>query len=195
MPRRSRPFALALAGALLAGGAAAHPHVFVETRYEVTTTPQPAVQVVWYFDEFYSAMIGDTYDTDKDDAFSPAEVAAIREQVFVPLAEYGYLTELVLDGERVDMKGADRFEARWNGKVVSYRFAVPLPKAEGELRMLGFDEEYFIDFKPMGEEPVRLDGIGDPARCLPAAETRTSVSMGAIPVDAVLCHLGPAKAG
>ncbi|WP_181318169.1 DUF1007 family protein [Pseudogemmobacter blasticus] len=78
----TRALALTIAAALLPQGAAAHPHVWIDTTVEVVLDDADravAVRIGWTYDSFFSlSVIADRgFDTDGDGQLSAAEVAAL----------------------------------------------------------------------------------------------------------------------
>ena len=66
----------------LARPASAHPHVFVDYSVEPVLRDGAivGVRVVWRFDDFYSGLILDSVDTDRDGVLSDPEIAQIARR-------------------------------------------------------------------------------------------------------------------
>ncbi len=78
-----RNFGMALACATSVGGPAlAHPHVFIDTTFEVifdTTGQAEALRISWTYDEFYSLtyLAENGFDPDFDEVLTPEEQARL----------------------------------------------------------------------------------------------------------------------
>ena len=64
--------------AVFAGGAAAHPHIFIDTAFELLFDEGGALEAVridWAYDEFYSLMLIEENDLDADGDSLPEQAA------------------------------------------------------------------------------------------------------------------------
>ena len=136
-------------------GLAAHPHMWIRGQIEPEFGRRglEAVRVVWNIDELTSAPLILDYDTDRNGAFSPREVVAIRAGAFEHLIEYEYYLMIEVGELLATPTQAEAFNARIeNGRVI-YEFTVPLKvtirwEDVPDIGMFLFDRSYFIDFRP-----------------------------------------------
>ena len=159
-----------LAAAALAGAqpAAAHPHVWIDARASLVMADGllQGVAVEWALDVFVSALLIEDFDSDGDGAFDAAETAAIYDQTFSGLAEYGYYTHLTVDGIDIGPSEVRDFSPAIAGDAVVYRFTVPLavpvdPTRE-RVELAFYDETYYVDVALVepGIALVGAEGLG-----------------------------------
>lgn len=151
---------LGLAGAALP--ARAHPHVFVTTSATVVIENGAitALDHVWTFDEFYTAMAIEGLDTNKDGKYSREELAELAKTNMEGLKEFQYFTYPKL--EKSDLKVADptAYYLEHKDGVLSLHFRLPLEKPVlTEAKGFNFtvaDPSFFIAFELAKPDPVKL---------------------------------------
>lgn len=156
---------LAVAPALfVAGGARAHPHVWIEnvTTFHFNAGKIGAIKLKWTFDELFGAGLIDQFDKNKDKKFDAAELAALQKGAFDNLREYNYFTHVTIDGKDLPTRTVAGFAASVeNGRLV-YEFTVPLaePVDPRKARLvLGiYDPSYFVELETGGRAGVRYEG-------------------------------------
>lgn len=165
-----RRLALA-AAALLAAAAplAAHPHVIVQPRLAVQCADgRPAsLRFDWTFDESFSASIlQEVGAPPAGGLFDPAAQKAIHAGFFQNLREYGYFLRIFVDDKRFRVAAVRDFQASAAGKRVSYRFVVDLPPpakpGRHSLRVVCFDDSFFVAFDPWAPAAVAVAGETPP---------------------------------
>ena len=155
--------AAALALALSAGDALAHPHVWVTVRSRVEFAEDGKVKSIvhdWVFDEMYSSFA--------TQGLAPKGQLVTRD-IFAPLAkenagslaEVGYYTTLKLDGKAQDFAPVTEYwmEERPD-HLVEFHVVLPLKKPAPVGRfgsLLVADPEFFIDFEFDDKDGVVLD--------------------------------------
>lgn len=152
--------ALALAAATLP--ARAHPHVFVTTTATVVIENGAitALDHVWTFDEFYTAMAIEGLDTNKDGKYSREELAELAKTNMEGLKEFQYFTYPKL--EKSDLKVADpaSYHLEHKDGILSLHFRLPLEKPVlTEAKGFNFtvaDPSFFIAFELAKSDPVKL---------------------------------------
>ena len=97
-----RAFALLCCAAMLismcllaAGGASAHPHVFVEARTKLVVNDDglaTAVDQIFRFDDAYTAFAIQGFDTNRDGIFSREELAELAKVNVESMEEFGFFT-------------------------------------------------------------------------------------------------------
>jgi ABC-type uncharacterized transport system substrate-binding protein len=127
----------------------AHPHVFVANRFRVVFDQEglAGIQVKWVFDRYFSQMIADEFDMDRDGDFDASEVANIKENAFSNLASYQYFTFVKINGEPFEVKFVCDFNATLKDGVLNYEFQIPchVRAAETlkEIRVSPYDPSYY----------------------------------------------------
>jgi ABC-type uncharacterized transport system substrate-binding protein len=122
------------------------------------------VTVVWLFDEFNSADMIFSLDSNLDGVISASENEAIHDQAFSHLSRADYFLVAFAGTRRVEIPDATRFSASIVDGRLRYEFDVPLRLEWGEVDdvVFGlFDSSYYIDF------------VTDPARTSLARSGRT----------------------
>lgn len=160
------PAVLALAGALGAvGPAQAHPHVWVvgATTLHFTQDKLARVGMRWQFDAFFSQVLMGDFDTNKDGTFDDPERAAMKEQVFTSLKDYGYFTHLRIDGKETTFERVENFTTEVEKGELVYKFdlvpAAPMDLSTSEAQLAMFDPTIYVDIVLGGDKPVTLEGI------------------------------------
>jgi ABC-type uncharacterized transport system substrate-binding protein len=153
-------FALPALLALLAvaPAARAHPHVFVEHALTVVVGGDglEGIRFTWAFDEMFSSMIVLTFDTDKDKAFSAAEVKTIEQKHFGNLRDFHYFVQLRVNDKPVEVTAYKDFRVSLaNGQAV-YEFTIPLKAPAGTLEVAVNDPTYYSAFALSQRSPVQV---------------------------------------
>ncbi len=148
--------ALVLALSLTAPQAQANPHVWVEARmaFEIEEHRVTGLTFVWRFDDYYSSSTIRSYDRDRDRAFTPAEIRALRTGTFDPLGRSDYHVHVWTGGGRREGHSIGRFTARIEEGRLVIEFSVPVtPPAdpsEDPVIVSLFDRKNVVDlsFRP-----------------------------------------------
>lgn len=156
-------FALALVTASAPRQSDAHPHVWLDTTFELLVESERvhAARVYWTFDEFFSALMLEDFDKDGDGTLDDGAAALLFEQVLEPLREYSYFTHLHVDGAKVVVEGVEDFDATAEDQRVTFGFTVPLPRAidprETLFSIALYDESYYVELYIDEQTPGRVD--------------------------------------
>lgn len=168
---------LALLLALVAATpASAHPHVWIDARFEVVFDAQEqvsALRVDWRFDEFYSLFAIEGLDSNGDGRLDPAELQPLAELNVTSLKEYGYFTEVLADGEPLAFDDARDYASRYEDGILSLTFEIPLaapvdPRV-ARVRFRSYDPTFYIAIEPALQDPVSFAGAS-PASCRAVVE-------------------------
>ncbi len=170
--------------ALAAGPAAAHPHVFVTNKVAVL------------FDDFFSSTLLEDFDADGDGGFDAAEVAALHDNAFVPLRDYGWFTHLYLDGEERPAPEPSGFRAVAEGELVRYRFDLMLPApvdpAATLFEVAIYDQEYYVEVLLDADSPVTLEASPPACRATVAEDETRAYYFGMVYPQMIGVECGPA---
>ena len=203
-----RPFILAgtCAAALTAPclPAAAHPHVFTDSRMEIVGTADgmlSSVRNIWRFDELFSSSVLVDFDANGNGALDPDELDKVGETVRESIAEWDFYTFVTVAGRDVKLTPPDAIRALYDGGRLTLFFEMkPAERVDlkaGPVTFSAYDESYFVAFDFAGEADFAL--LDMPAGCTKrftqpdpdadASEWMNSVSMlkpgEAIPEDGV----------
>jgi len=146
-----------LAGAIsiaTAGGAQAHPHVWIDMRTATLLDPQgriSGVRVEWLFDQFYSAYAEEDLDTDRNGKITEAEANRWAANALGNIAKVGYFAEFLVDGRSSAPASADTPLGRWRGGRVWMSFVIrpqaPVDPRAATFGYLSYDPEFYIDIR------------------------------------------------
>jgi ABC-type uncharacterized transport system substrate-binding protein len=169
--RLLRPFAIALAGVVLASASAlAHPHVWVTMKSELVYAPDGAVTGIrqaWTFDDMYSTFATQGLESKQKGLFTREDLAPLTEVNVTSLKEFDYFTFAKANGKKALFTDPDLKDAwlEFNDSLLTLYFTLPFktPVKANALDIEVFDPSYFIDFSFADTEPVRL--VGAPAQC------------------------------
>ncbi len=165
-------------------GASAHPHVWVLADAALVFEGDEivAVDVDWKFDGFFSLILFEDFDWDKDGAFSEDEIDAMRDGAFSGLGEVGFFTHLSKGGEIQPWGTPSNFSVgvHEGGEVVSYGFkltlAEPVPYKGAEVSLSLYDPDFYVYVGPDEEGGLTVTGR-PPGDCSFEIMEDTSVSI------------------
>jgi ABC-type uncharacterized transport system substrate-binding protein len=154
-------FAVALVGA---GNALAHPHAWIDLRTRVIMNEGrvAALELDWLFDDFYTAFVAEEFV--KQDRPPSEFLPEVANTYLNNLAEYGYFTDVRLDGERLPLGEPTGAESGLRDKRLWLRFEVPLVEPvdpnSGRLTVAVYDPTYYIEIVYLEGEFVAFSGPG-----------------------------------
>ncbi len=170
--------AVAVDACIAAGGADAHPHVWVTMRTAIFYTPDGAATGVhqdWTFDDMYSAFALTGIKAAKKGQYTRAELQPLAQINVDSLKDFAYFTYARIDGKRPQ---SDAFSAPvdywldYDAKTteLTLHFTLPFkqPVTAKRLVVEVYDPEFFIDFGFAENGAVEL--VGAPARCAVTAQ-------------------------
>jgi ABC-type uncharacterized transport system substrate-binding protein len=141
--------------ATFAGGAYAHPHVFIDAAFELIFDEKGAIEAVridWAYDEFYSLMLIEENGLDADGDGTPEQAALdtfAGHDVDWAAGFPGDFT-VELDGLAVDLERPVRHRARFeDGRLVTSHvrpLAEPLDVSAGTVTAQAYDPTYFVAY-------------------------------------------------
>ncbi len=161
---------LLLAGscALGAGAAQAHPHVWITATSELIYAPDGSITGVrhaWTFDDMFSTYALQGIETKTKGVYSREELAPLAQTNVESLKEFGYFTFARADGRKERFLEPVDYFLEFKDSLLTLHFTLPA-KAPFKARQTAlevFDPAFFIDFKFVEKEPVKL--VGAPADC------------------------------
>ncbi|MGZ9723429.1 DUF1007 family protein [Rhizobium miluonense] len=119
--RRKTPLLIAMLS-FLPVPALAHPHIFIDAKFEVVAAPDGSISElrnVWSFDEVFSSSVLMDYDKAGSQALNASELKAVGKTVRDSLAQYGYYTNVTSNGKAVPMAKPDAIQADYkNGSLI-----------------------------------------------------------------------------
>jgi len=151
-------------GLLIASPVRAHPHIWVDSYFDVIFTGDKvsAVRVYWTYDPVFSSVLLDEFDEDRDEAFNAAESDRLREQLLLPLDEFNFYTWIRADGQVLTIRDLEDVSFGVEAAAVTVAFTVPLPGGVDpltqDLKVGLYDETYYVDLVLDVVDPVRFRG-------------------------------------
>lgn len=140
----------------------AHPHVFIDYTVDFMFNENGLIgmKTEWFFDEMYSSMLLQDYDVNKDGEFSSDEIVKTEKDAFSNLANYNYFIYITNKDKCLKVRTVSDFSVRVSEDRVIYNFfiayVVPANPSYQEIEVCMYDETYYVDLLPMGENPVHF---------------------------------------
>jgi ABC-type uncharacterized transport system substrate-binding protein len=144
---------LALPLLLAPAPALAHPHIFIDTRYEVILNDRneaTALRIGWTYDDLYALLIfGDlSLDPDGDGVLTPEEEARLNGFDMKWIEGFEGDTYALMDGQPLAISGPRDWTASWaEGKLSSTHvrdLVTPVPVADVPLVIQAYDPGYYV---------------------------------------------------
>ncbi|NNM72521.1 DUF1007 family protein [Enterovirga aerilata] len=155
----------ALAVALAASPAVAHPHVWVKSKATILYDANGRITGIrhgWSFDEAYSAYAVQGFPKGPDGRPAPDKMAELAKINIESLAEQGFFTSAKANGQKLGFAEPVNYATSFDGNVLTLTFELPLrspAKADRAFTLEVYDPTFFVDFAiPEGEDAVRLEG-------------------------------------
>jgi ABC-type uncharacterized transport system substrate-binding protein len=152
----------------MAGPAAAHPHVFIDTRIEVILDGDnraTAVRISWTYDDLYSLfVVGDMQlDPDWDGKLTPEEEAKLSGFDMKWDAGFAGDTYALMGDSDLALSGPEDWGASYaDGKITSThlrRFEVPVAVGSEPLLVQVYDPGFYVAYT-IAFDPVLTGGTG-----------------------------------
>jgi ABC-type uncharacterized transport system substrate-binding protein len=159
---------VAAVAALGAGGAEAHPHVWITARSELLYAPDGTITGVrhaWTFDDMFSTYALQGIEPKTKGAYSREELGPLAQTNVESLKEFAYFTFAKADGKKEKFNEPIDYFLEYSDAALTLHFTLPLkaPVKPKELVLEVFDPAFFIDFKLADKNPITL--VGAPAAC------------------------------
>lgn len=157
---------LALIAFLIPCSLLSHPHVFIDytANFVFNQNGLAGIETEWIFDEMYSSMLIQDYDVDKDGRFSNSEIITTKQDAFSNLENYNYFVYITIDSKCFEFKSVENFSVDVRDNRVIYRFlipcVVPATLSYKKIEICMYDETYYVDLLPLGDDPVRFTNEG-----------------------------------
>jgi ABC-type uncharacterized transport system substrate-binding protein len=150
--RRIRVFGLILIFIGISNISTAHPHVFINAFLSIDFNDSGVcgIGVKWNFDEMFTELMLEEYDTDANGVFDENEQQRLYNEAFVNLKEYGFFTKIFVGDKRLEYSKTKNFKASIKDGQMIYEFYIPLsiniPSDSYKLiNIYSYDETYYMD--------------------------------------------------
>lgn len=166
------------------GRAAAHPHVFVEYSFDLLFINDrlDGLRITWVFDDFYSSLLRQTYDVNRDGHFSPEEARRLEQEQFKYFRSFHYNTDVLLNGMPVPVPEARDFQPGLRDGRVTFTFTLPVrgeQAREGTIEIVADDPDYYFAMAYDARAPARALPTGSAhVTCARAKERQPSKPLG-----------------
>lgn len=158
--------ATALAGllALVPSPADPHPHVWIDTvvKPQFEGGQLTAFKIDWTFDELYSFLVIDDFDSNKNGTLDVEELEALAKASRDTLGAIDFFTRVTLDGEVLRSIDFENLTASSHLERISYHFTAtlkePVDIRTRDLTFATYDENYYIEILLNEDDPVRFEG-------------------------------------
>jgi ABC-type uncharacterized transport system substrate-binding protein len=170
-----------LTSTLFVNQAMAHPHVWVDSQYDVTVERAQIdnLEATWGLDLFTSTSLIAEYDINADGAFTGQEKLDMIE-VLTSFDKYGYFIKMKQDGVDMTPKDVRILDVSIRDMMLWVRLGIDLPSSvnlETTTLSLAFgDDELYFAMEPLEEGLVRLSGALSEA-CTPVEREATETSV------------------
>ena len=97
-------------------GALAHPHIFVDAKFEAAAGADGSLgelRDTWRFDEVFSSSVLLDFDKNGNSKLEPAELTAVAKTVRKSLAQYDYYTKITINGKAIKLAEPDVMHAAY----------------------------------------------------------------------------------
>ena len=152
---------------LLPVPAFAHPHIFIDAKFEVVAAPDGSISElrnVWRFDEVFSSSVVMDFDKNTDLKLEPNELAEVGKTVRDSLADYDYYMNLTINGKNITVQKPDIIHVDYKeGQLLMFFAVKPVEKMplKGKLTFGVYDPTLYtsIDFPTDNELATVGDGF------------------------------------
>jgi ABC-type uncharacterized transport system substrate-binding protein len=132
----------------------AHPHVWVEVSAGLTThSDTDSLSIVWKYDEMFSLMLSEDFDTDKNGVLSAEEEKNLRDLVFENLKNVDFYMNIRRNTTPYTI--IPEFTPRLEEGVLYFVFTFPLPHDTETVRIRVIDEEFYHSME-WSETPLTI---------------------------------------
>lgn len=181
--RLIRYLCIAVALAVNAGAAQAHPHVWITAKSELIYAPDGTITGVrhaWTFDDMFSTYALQGIESKTKGVYTRDELKPLAQTNVESLKEYAFFTFAKIGpmGNQKKEKFNDPVDyyLEYKNSALTLHFTLPFktPFKSPTLMVEVFDPSYFIDFQLSENDPVSL--VGAPATCKLAIQRPTDGS-------------------
>lgn len=112
---------------LLPVPALAHPHIFIDAKFELVAAPDGSISElrnIWHFDEVFSSSVLMDFDKGDNQTLSASELKAVGKTVRDSLAQYNYYTNVTSNGKAVPMAKPDAIQADYKDGSLTLTFSL-----------------------------------------------------------------------
>lgn len=112
---------------LLPVPAFAHPHIFIDAKFEVVAAPDGSIgelRNVWSFDEVFSSSVLMDFGKGDNQTLSASELKAVAKTVRDSLAQYDYYTNVTSNGKAVPMAKPEAIQADYRNGSLTLTFSL-----------------------------------------------------------------------
>jgi len=150
---------------IASGRAAAHPHVWIESRSDLVLDEQgriTAINVEWRFDEMYSTVAVEGLDANGDGIYEAEETQSLAKENVEALKEYDYFVYAEANGQKVAYGDVTEYGNLFSNGVLTLYFRVPLQQpidpATTKFSYSIYDPSFYIAIELAKQDPIQILG-------------------------------------
>ena len=148
--------------------AMAHPHIFVDAKFEAVAGADgnlSALRHTWRFDEVFSSSVLLDFDKNENMTLDPPELAAVAKTVSASLSKYSYYTNITVNGKAVSLAKPDAIKATYVDQSLTLSFSLKPSQPTGLKGLVVFgvyDPTLYtaLDFEKDTDLQTSGDGFG-----------------------------------
>lgn len=146
--------------------AAAHPHIFVDAKFEAVADANgmlSEVRDIWRFDEVFSSSVLLDFDKNNNMTLDPDELSAVAKTVRISLAKYNYYTNITVNGKAVVLSQPDVIHASYEDQslVLSFSQKPVAPTSLKGLAVFGvYDSSLYTALDFASDNDIKTTGNG-----------------------------------
>ena len=189
MPRKLHLLAILVCFLAGADRVAAHPHMWVEVRAQVTYNQEGelvGIRQEWKFDEVYSTYALQDVQSKQKGVFTRQELEPLAKLNMDDLKDSDFFTHARVDGNNATFSNPVDYWFEYEDKVLTLHFTLPLKQAvqSKKLELEVYDPMYFIGFTLAEKGPVILSGAPPSCTASVAAESDKATEVTPLAGDA-----------
>jgi ABC-type uncharacterized transport system substrate-binding protein len=118
------------------------------------------IKVRWKFDDMFASMIAEDHDLNKNGKFETKEVAAVKQNAFIYIADYSYFSFIKIDNKPFSVEFVKDFNAILEERKLIYEFFIPChvtaTQQVKKISVATYDPSYYSAIFFAAKEPVTL---------------------------------------
>lgn len=146
--------------------ASAHPHIFVDAKFEAVADADGTlseVRDIWRFDEVFSSSVLIDFDKNQNGTLDRSELEAVAKTVRTSLEKYNYYANITINGKAVPLSKPDVIHASYDNQALTLSFSQKpaVPTRLKGLAVFGvYDPTLYTALDFASDEDIKTSGPG-----------------------------------